>query len=228
MLAFTTSSCSSLTLRTSAVVRCHSVHLQARVEICKRSWSNCGRGRWPWRTTAVVRLSPDSSQQFSLAAPDALGSASECSFFRVSFRREVPIQQVIGVQAVTSRGQRRVTPILPPVGASCLLDKGPNPRTGGQRPKDRRPPLLLTCTSTMTCSSYASTAVPYMVVASSPSTGWCPTLCRRTALPLRRVRHRQGFRRLLLRLLVVSTVTWPSYGDAPVTHVVLEVAPNLY
>ena len=56
----------------------------------------------------------------------------------------------------------------------------------------------------MTCTSYANAAVPYIVleVASSPSTGWCSTLCRRTALPLRRVRHRQGFRRLLLRLLV--------------------------
>ena len=119
--------------------------------------------------------------------------------------REVPIQQVIGVQAVTRRGQRRVTPILAPVGASCLLDKGTNPRTSGQRPKDRRPLLLLTCTSTTTCSSYASTAVPYLVVASSPSTGWCPTLCRRTAQPPRRVRHRQGFRHLLLRLLVVAS-----------------------
>ena len=47
--------------------------------------SSSGRGGWPWRTTAV-RLCPASLQRVSLAAPDPLGSASECSVFQGVFK----------------------------------------------------------------------------------------------------------------------------------------------
>ena len=41
--------------------------------------------------------------------------------------------------------------------------QGTNSRTGGQRPKDRRPPFFLTCASTVTCPSHADAAVACMV-----------------------------------------------------------------
>ena len=98
---------------------------------------------------AVVRLSLAFLQQFSLAAPDPLGSASKCSvFFQGVFKGRSADTEGHWSQAVTWRGQKRVPPYschwVQAVCRKCPVGqtKGTNPRTGGQRPKDRRPPLL--------------------------------------------------------------------------------------
>ena len=88
-------------------------------------------------------LSPVSLQQFSLAAPDPL----------VVFTGGTADTAGHGCPSCNPRGQKRVPPSCAggwklfggsaqwggPVGQT----RATNPRTGGQRPKDLRPPLLL-------------------------------------------------------------------------------------
>ena len=149
-VVFLRESRSFLTLRTSAVIRFQCVNLQARVEVCKRPLSISGRGRWPWRTTAV-----------GLSLASLQFSRLNVLFFQgVSKERSVDTAGH-GRPSCNSEGSEASNPPFVSVGARCLLDKGANPRTGGQRTKDRRPPLLLTLT--LTCPSYAVAAVPYML-----------------------------------------------------------------